>query len=230
MQAQFEPNEKHHVEDKEAMFTYFGCLPRKYAFRFQKRFPAHAFHLYSAATATYQLLSFHANPDSQPKTRPTDKVDWDELLDPHSFRDIFPLDNPKRLLSQVSPNPEMPNLWVPRLAFILQCTRQVNLLISLFEAFFKDIGYEGLREVVDSVGLNTNADYFHNMLLETDEVVYFTALYDFLLREHAINLAQIILRLIHVPFRHPYQLGVCRDHIVNAIEPPTYSHLIREYM
>jgi hypothetical protein len=64
------------------------------------------------------------------------------------------------------------------------------------------------------------------MLLETDEVAYFTALYDFLLREHAVNLAQAILRLLHIPFNFPYQLSLCRTHIIDTAEEPIYSYVV----
>jgi len=67
------------------------------------------------------------------------------------------------------------------------------------------------------------------MLLEANEVVYLTALYDFLLREHTVNLTQLILHILHILFQHPYQLGTCRDHIVNAIEP-LYSYIICDFM
>jgi hypothetical protein len=92
-------------------------------------------------------------------------------------------------------------------------------LIRLFEAFFKALGYEGLCGAVEEISLNTNADFFHNMLLDTDEAVYLTALYDFLLREHVVNLAQAILRLLHIPFEHPYQ-------IINVVDPPMQSYII----
>jgi len=66
------------------------------------------------------------------------------------------------------------------------------------------------------------------MLLDTDEAVYFTALYDFLLREHSVNLAQAILRLLHIPFEHPYQLEKCRSIVVNSIELPIYSYIVED--
>lgn len=230
IRANYGPNEERHPEDAVSDFIYFGCLPRKFAYAFLDTFPKYAFHLLSAASSTFYLLSFHADPATQPKVNTKGKIDWDDLLEPHSFREIFPFDKPNRLLSQVSPNPEHPNHWVPRLAYILQCTRQINQLIRLFESFFKSLGFEGLRDVVELVDLNIQSDYIHNMLLESDEVVYFTALYDFFLREHALNLAQFILRILHVPFQHPFQLGTCRDHIVNAVEPPIYSYIIRDFM
>jgi hypothetical protein len=229
IQVKFDPNEDRHAEDTVSDFMYFGCLPRKFAYPFLTILPKYTFHLYSATCATYHLFLLHADPALQPKVDPNAKINWDELLEPHSFREIFPFAKPSRLAATVS-NPNLPNHWIQRLPYILQCTRQLNQLIRFYESFFKSLGFEGLREIVETVGLNTSPDYVHNMLLEGDEVVYLTALYDFLLREHATNLAQMVLRILHVPFRHPYQLSTCRDHIINAIEPPIYSYIIRDYM
>jgi hypothetical protein len=229
IQVKFDPNEDRHAEDTVSDFMYFGCLPRKFAYPFLTILPKYTFHLYSATCATYHLFLLHADPALQPKVDPNAKINWDELLEPHSFREIFPFEKPSRLAATVS-NPNLPNHWIQRLPYILQCTRQLNQLIRFYESFFKSLGFEGLREIVETVGLNTSPDYVHNMLLEGDEVVYLTALYDFLLREHATNLAQMVLRILHVPFRHPYQLSTCRDHIINAIEPPIYSYIIRDYM
>ena len=84
----------------------------------------------------------------------------------------------------------MPNPWVPRLLHILLCVRQVTQLIRIFESFFKCLGYNRLREVASRIQLSDDIDFIPNALLETDEVMYFTALYDFLLPEHANKLAQ----------------------------------------
>jgi hypothetical protein len=96
----------------------------------------------------------------------------------------------------------------------------------LFKAFFKALGYEGLCEIVTTVRLNMNIDFFHNMLLESDEVQYFMALYDFCLQEHAIQLTHPILKLLHVPFQNPYQMGICCNTILNAIDPSSYAYVV----
>ena len=170
----------------------------------------------------------HANPLTQPTVEDDTRVDWEDLLDPQSFRDIFPTDSPKRLYKRVAAKTSTipSNTWIQRLPYILLCTRQLTQLIRLFESFFKALGYDGLRDIVNSVSLNTDIDFSHNMLLDSNEVQYLTALYDFLLREHVIQVAHPILKLLHVFFRHPYQLGMCRDHIVDAIDEKSYAYVI----
>jgi len=170
----------------------------------------------------------HANPKTQPTIDTTTKIEWDELLDPQSFRDVFLGDSPKRILERVSPKSGFPNQWTHRLPYLLQCTRQVTLLIKSFEAFFKALGFEGLREIVNTIGLNTGLDFFHNLFLNTDETIYLVALYDFCLREHSVNLAQAILRILHIQFEDPYHLSKCREVIVDRIDLPTYSYVVED--
>jgi len=230
IRAKFHPDDERHPNDTKTVFRlpYYGCLPRKPAYLFQQLFPIFAPHLYHTACATYSLLYMHANPKTQPTIDTTAKIEWDELLDPQSFRDVFLGDSPKRILERVSPKSGFPNQWTHRLPYLLQCTRQVTLLIKSFEAFFKALGFEGLREIVNTIGLNTGLDFFHNLFLNTDETIYLVALYDFCLREHSVNLAQAILRILHIQFEDPYHLSKCREVIVDRIDLPTYSYVVED--
>src|SRR5260221_344650 len=81
---------------------------RHKAYEFLLIFHHYSHHLFTASIATYQLFALHTNPDTQPKVEPKSQVDWDELLEPYTFRETFPFEKPNRLLSQVSPNPEFP--------------------------------------------------------------------------------------------------------------------------
>ena len=230
IRAVFHSEDERHPEDTKPilLYPYYGCLPRKSAYLFQKHYPVYGVHLYHTAVATYFLFKLHACPKTQPTVDPDTRIDWDDLLDPQFFREVFPFDTQSRVLSRLSPDPDFPNPWIPRLPHILQCSRQVTFLIQSFEAFFKTLGYDGLRGIVKQVDLNTEINFSCNVLLSTDEAEYLTALYDFLLREHAINLAQPILRLLHIPFENPHQLARCRDIVINSIERPSYSYVVNE--
>jgi hypothetical protein len=223
----FKPNEERHVKDvlPTLPYPYYGCLPRKTAFQFRRLYPHYAPHLYAMSAATCQLLTMHAQKNTQPQVDEDSRIDWDDLLDPQSFREVFPYETPNRLLSRVK-SKYQENPWTHRLPFILQCVRQISQLIRLFEAFFKAIGYEGLRDIVDTVNLNTDVDFTYCAILSIEEAIYLTALYDFLLREHALNLAQQVLRILHVSFENQAQLGLCRDIIIDAIDLPSYSYII----
>jgi hypothetical protein len=153
-------------------------------------------------------------------------VKWDELLEPFRFQHVFPDQSPRQLITGASPNPDAPNIWLCRLPFILQCTRSVNQLICAFENFFQALGFEGLREVVQSINLNRELDFEYNPLLDREQALYLTALYDFLLREHAIGIATPILRLLHISFQEAGQLKLLCDIIIDIIDPPLSSFML----
>ena len=223
IRVDFDPSELRHADDKHDNFLYYGCLPRYNAFLFQKWFPTYIHHLQASAIATYQFLALHASPKYRPPVDPKARVNWEELLEPKTFRAVFPYDKPSHVIARVSPNPESPNVWLQRLPYLLLCARQVTQLIQLFEKFFQIIGYDGLREVVRKVRLNDEISWTYNVFLHIEETEYLTALYDFLLREHAIDLSQTILRLLHISFDSPFQLSMCRTNILDEIEEPMYS-------
>jgi hypothetical protein len=196
-------------------------LKRREAFAYQKNLASFNNMLYHASAATAQLLTIHADPRRQPAKLPN--IDWRQLLEPRTFKEVFPGETPAQVLYQVLRFHNRTNEWLDRIPYVLQCTRQIKLLIELFESFFRVIGFQGLRTIVDTIGLNTRMDFLHSIILSTDEAIYLTALYDFLLREHAIDTAQQILRILHIPFQSPYELATLRNTIIDVIDPPNTS-------
>jgi hypothetical protein len=228
IQVKFPTQERRHIEDTdpELQAKYFGCLSRHDAFLFQKHLISYVPQLYQQAKATTHLLVLHADPTTQPPTGPRDTIDWEKALEPYSFADYFQSQEPFLVAFKACPRGSWHNYWFPRLQYILQCVRQVNQLIRSFETFFIHLGYDGFRDLVDQYSLNREVDFVHNPILSAEQAQYFTALYDFLLREHALYLAEPILQLLHISFPEPNQLNLLFRHIVNIIEPPLYSYVL----
>ena len=228
--ANFHPDEIRHPEDIEPKFThtYYGCLPRQEAFLFQRFFPRFGAHLYYAAATTVNLHSLHADPTRQPPVDAETPIDWDNVCEPFKYRHIFPYETPTQLLRRASPDDNKPNTWTPRIFYVQLCTRQVQHLINLFESFFHALGTQGLRQIVVDADLNTELDFEYNALLTSDQAIYLTALYDFLLREHVLNIAIPILRLLHIPFRDGHQLSLLRGTIIETIDLPLESYTFRK--
>jgi hypothetical protein len=88
------------------------------------------------------------------------------------------------------------------------------------------LGSEGLRDIASNVGLNLDVDFRHNSMLDGNQAQYFTALYDFLLREHAINIARPILQLLLIQFPESEQLEQILTSIVDVIEPSPFSYML----
>jgi hypothetical protein len=226
IQARFLPCESTHPEDTAADLPvpYFGCLRRYEAFLFQKKFPTYAPQLFHEAMATVHLVALHADPKTRPPPANGGVIDWKQVLEPYNFADFFPLDTPSHLLLRACPNSSTNNFWFPRVQYILQCARQINQLIRVFETFFLTIGYKGLRDLADEIWLNKEVDFLYSPILSYDQAVYFTTLYDFLLREHAGFLARPILQLLHITFPHTEHLDYVFEHIVDMVERPLYLY------
>jgi hypothetical protein len=226
IQAKFLPCESTHPEDIAADLPvpYFGCLRRYEAFLFQKKFPTYAPQLYHEAMATVHLVALHADPKTRPPPANGGVIDWKQVLEPYNFADFFPLDTPSHLLLCACPNSSTNNFWFPRVQYILQCARQINQLIRVFETFFLTIGYKGLRDLADEIWLNKEVDFLYSPILSYDQAVYFTTLYDFLLREHAGFLARPILQLLHITFPRTEHLDYVFEHIVDTVERPLYLY------
>ena len=228
--ARFFPFERRHPGDITMDFPtpYFGCLSRYEAFLFQKNFPVYAPQLFHEATSTLQLVALHADPRLRPPPAQGGCINWEGILEPYGFSDYFPNDTPSQLLFRACPGPSTNNCWFPRLHFILHCVRHVNQLIRSFETFFTTLEYEGLRGICNDIELNKEVDFMYTPVLSYGQAVYFTALYDFLLREHAIFLARPILQLLHVSFPGTNHLDLVFDHIIDEVEPPHYSYLLSD--
>jgi hypothetical protein len=227
--AHFFPFERRYLDDinPELPFPYFGCLPRYEAFLFQKNLPIFGPQLFHEALATLQLIALHADPRSRPPPTQDGRIDWDGILEPYGFADYFPTDTPTRILSRACTRPIKTNYWFPRAHYILHCARHINQLIRAFETFFHTLEYDdGLSNIVKDAKLNMEIDYLYSPILSIDQAVYFTALYDFLLREHALFLARPILQLLHISFPEPTQLNLVFKHIIDTVERPLYSYLL----
>jgi hypothetical protein len=226
--ADFSEKEPRHEDDNlpELKYYYFGCLNRREAFLFHRYLPRFNQLLFSAAVTTAQLHALHADPKRQPPEVP--QINWTMLLEPYTFADKFPGETPAQVIFRTLRHTNHTNTWLYRLPYLLQCTRQITQLIQLFESFFQTLGFRGLREVVETIGLNTRIDFLHSMLLSTPETVYLTALYDILLREHLVHMAQQILRILHTPFPDSFQLATIRDTIIDCIDPPTTTYHLYE--
>jgi hypothetical protein len=228
VRAQFLPFERCHPDESnlDLPFQYFGCLPRYEAFLFQKNFPIYAPQLYHEATATLQLVALHADPKTRPPLSQGGCINWEGILEPYGFSDYFPNDTESRLLFRACPRPSRNNSWFPRTHFILQCARHINQLIRSFKTFFTTLECSGFQSIVRHVAFNREVDFLYTPVLSYGQAAYFTTLYDFLLREHALFLARPILQLLHIAFPEPNHLNLVFDHIINEVERPLYSYLL----
>jgi hypothetical protein len=226
VQVKFGAFEYRHPNDttEDLPTPYFGCLRRYEAFLFQKYFPIYGPQLYHEAASTTQLVAIHANQTTRPPLAPGGRISWDDILEPYSFEEFFPSESHSKVLLRACPTGSTNNSWFPRIQYLLQCSRHINQLIRAFETFFLAIGFDGLRELADQVWLNREVDFLYNPLLSKEQAVYFTTLYDFLLREHAIFIARPILKLLHISFPDADHLQLVQDEIVDTIEPPLYSY------
>jgi hypothetical protein len=228
IQAKYLSTERCHPEDTTENLTtpYFGCLRRYEAFLFQRKFPQFSRQLFHDAMATVQLIAIHADPATQPPPAEGCEMDWEQLLEPYHFADYFPRQVPSRVLLRACPRPATTNYWFPRAHYLLQIERHINGLIRTFETFFYAIGFEGLREIVDEIGLNREVNFPYSPILSYEQASYFISLYDFLLREHATFLACPILHLLHIPFPEAPQLNLVFDRFLDYIEPPLHSYTL----
>ena len=214
----------HHSEDNTEDLTpiYYGCLPQYNAFLFQKNFPIYGPQLQHLLIATSGLIALHADPKTHPPLGLGDQICWDQILEPYAFPDYFPMDSPTRLQRRACPLPSRHNYWFPRIQYLLQCVRQINLFIQGFETFFLTLRYKGLYQITDDVRLNREVDFLYNPILNRDQALYLTTLYNFLLREHAVLMARPILHIIHMFFSESRHLRLVLKHIVEFIKPPRY--------
>jgi hypothetical protein len=178
------------------------------------------------SSATAQLVATYADLKTRPPAAVGGTIDWQEFLEPFSFKEVFPRASTSEIIAYTDPISNTSNYWLTRAHHILQCTRQINQLIRVFETFFQTLGYEGLRDIDRVVNLNSKIDFDYNPILDKQQAIYFTALYDFLLREHAINIARPILHLLHTSFPESAQLNLLHSHLIDAVEPPIYSYML----
>ena len=217
--AQFRPDEPRDPEDTVEMFAYNGCLSRRSAFRFFKYLPKYASILGLATATTIEMLTLHCSNKHLPPLPPDANINWDNLCHPQSFSDLFE-HSPREMLDLVGHGGDTPNKWSPHVAYILNCRRQIRQLMELYEMFFRALGLSGLSELFQEVLLNTFTDD-HPDILTTDEAIYFTAAYDFFLREHHHPLAQELLTLLSLPFPHAWDLMLLQQYLVDRIAPPS---------
>jgi hypothetical protein len=230
VRAKFLSFERKHSTDtgSELPVPYYGCLRRYEAYLFQTTFPAYNALLYHEVSATVQIVTLHADFGKPPLPTRNNEINWAELLEPYSFKEIFQDETPMEVLHRASPSSTVNNVWFRNARHILHCARQINNLIRLFETFFQTLGFQGLRDIAESIDLNKEISFVYSPILDFEQARYFTALYDFFLREHALNIARPILHLLHIPFSHSHHLNLVHKVIVDAIEPPIHSFILHD--
>ena len=227
IRAEFSDHESRHPDDR-ANFPkpYYGCLDRYEAFQFVNQYPKFADALYYQAAATTQLLFLYANPDYCPSG--LSEVNWQNLAAPYPFEFAFDQPTPGALVDIITQYSHGQNEWLNRAPYLIQCVRQVHILIQALETFFHAIGFEsGLKGIVDMITLNTDIDNFTpSAILDTDEVKYLTAAYDFFLREHKTYLAHELLHILHASFPYPEHVTVIRQQVIDSLEFPDLDFIL----
>ena len=214
--AQFKPFEPKDPLDDQPYLNYNGCLNRLQAFKCLQYLPKYATTLGLATATTTDLLSLHDGHPTHPPLPIDDDIDWATITHPFDYRDIFYGESPRQILERVEPE----NSWSHHLYYLINCRRQINMLMEIFESFFRAIGFRGLRGVFRQVRLNTTVQNYPAIFTVT-EAMYFTAVYDFLLRKHHFALAREMLALLNVPFSHSFDIMLLRQSIIDEIVPPT---------
>jgi len=97
-----------------------------------------------------------------------------------------------------------------RSTYFLKFTRAsfAPLVSAAFETFFRQVQ---LNTVIQN----------YPAILTFSEATYFTAVYDFFLREHHFALAREVLALLNVPFSGSFDILLLRQHVIDEIAPPT---------
>ena len=222
----FDQDEPCHPNDtgNQLPNDYFGFLPQKEAFIFQQLYPKFSDNIYYTTVATRELLTIHAR--SEVPFPALTQINWTEILDPFPFHLVFDEtptpEEPITLIQKGTPG--IPNEWIYHIPHLLQCSRQLSLLIQQLKLFFQTLGFRGLRELANKINLNTNVSFVHNALLDSNEAAYLTAAYNFFLREHKCSTANEILNILHLPFPNPFQFFLVRENIIDIIDPAPYVY------
>jgi len=219
-QAVFSPAEQRDKHDLAESFLYTGALQRQEAFRFIRYLPLYQNTIGLATGATVDLLMLQAGQDHLPVMPIEGQPDWDTLVHPFDYHDLFHGDTPAQLLARAGHTANHVNPWAFHLHYLVSCRRMINQLMDTYENFFRVLGFRGFRDVFKQVSLNTVTGK-HPCILTTDEAIYFTAAYDFFLREHSSPIARELLVLLNIPFRYEYDYQCIQTHILDEIIPPT---------
>jgi len=218
--AQFEPFEPKDPLDDHQRLHYTGCLNRLHAFKLLNYLPKFSNTLGLATAATTDLLSLHAEHPIYPSLPIDDDIDWNTLTHPFDYSDLFYGQLPEQIMKRVRNDDVYHSSWCHHLQYLLNCRRQINLLLEIYESFFRAIGFRGFRDVFRQVQLNTVIQNYP-AILTFSEATYFTAVYDFFLREHHFALAREVLALLNVPFSGSFDILLLRQHVIDEIAPPT---------
>ena len=218
--ARFLPFEPKDPLDDRLRLHYTGCLNRLNAFKLLNFLPKFSTTLGLATAATTELLVLQEEHPVYPDLPIDDDINWSTLTHPFEFHDLFYGETPDEVMRRVRSDDVYHSSWTHHIYYLVNCRRQINMLLELYESFFRAIGFQGFRDVCRQVPLNTTIQNFPAIFTFT-EAVYFTALYDFLLREHHFALAREVLALLNVPFSGAFDIMLLRQYIINEIVPPT---------
>ncbi|KDR82306.1 hypothetical protein GALMADRAFT_133950 [Galerina marginata CBS 339.88] len=185
--------------------------------------------LVNTASATFELFLLQSTPRANTRLPDDIEPDWNSILAPRTFTDIFPFKTPEQLIQDVTFNPDEGNPWLLRMRHILLCQRQLGVLIDLIEELFRCLGFtQGLKEFMAYRVLNTYLDYDHCPLLQSFEAKYLGAAYEFFLRERETGLARYLLNIIVMPFHRPIALSFVVNQILVRIEPANEGPSLEE--
>ena len=218
--ARFLPFEPKDPLDDRLRLHYTGCLNRLNAFKLLNFLPKFSTMLGLATATTTELLLLQEEHPIYPDLPIDDDINWNVLTHPFEFHDLFYGETPHDVMQRIRNDDICHNSWSHRIYYLVNCRRQINMLLELYESFFRAIGFRGFRDVCRQVRLNTTIQNFPAILTFT-EAIYFTALYDFLLREHHFALAREVLALLNVPFSGAFDIMLLRQYIIDEIVPPT---------
>ncbi|KAF8957431.1 hypothetical protein BDZ97DRAFT_1924576 [Flammula alnicola] len=137
----FSDDEPRDERDDGSTLYYCGMLGHHEAFRFHYHWPSLYDPLVNLASTTFELFLLHAHPrDKRLPDEPT--PDWDSLLFPRKFHEVFPDHTLTSLLESVrATDKKSPNLWAHRIRHLLSCRKSLGLLLNSIEDVFICMGF-----------------------------------------------------------------------------------------
>ncbi|KAF8193038.1 hypothetical protein BJ912DRAFT_1094062 [Pholiota molesta] len=222
----FPDDEPLDADDNGGPIDYRGGMNRRIdVFRLDRYWQTLGEPINILAANALELALLEARPRG-PRLPDKTEINWSTLLYPQSFMDIFPNQTPHELLSSVHAFREHhANPWAFRIHHLLTVRKAISLFLDGINSIFVSMGHsDGLRDYLHVRSLDTTLDFEHSYILQTFEVHYLVAAYEFFVSEMLTErIAHAILNILHLRFYRPDQLSLVVNKICCAINPPNES-------
>jgi len=141
--ARFLPFEPKDPLDDCLQLHYTGCLNRLNAFKLLNFLLKFSTMLGLATTTTTELLLLQEEHPIYPDLPIDDNINWNVLTHPFEFHDLFYGETPHDVMQRIHNDDICHNSWSHRIYYLINCHRQINMLLELYKSFFHAIGFRG---------------------------------------------------------------------------------------